>query len=132
MPKCAVCSFATDDLAAFRGHIPQHRCGGSSHQCQQCGLCYTSHRSLARHLFIVHRLKEPQGLGRYNGRGADHDDESQRENQLDVGDENEDGTPGTRCKVCGKVFETEGGLNTHMRTHGMAFIKSKRLSVTEK
>ncbi|CAF97151.1 unnamed protein product, partial [Tetraodon nigroviridis] len=128
--KCAVCSFTANDLAAFHGHIPQHKSDGSSHQCQQCGLCYTSHRSLARHLFIVHRLKEPQGLGRYNERGAD--DESQRENQLDVSNENDDGTPSTRCKVCGKVFETEGSLNTHMRTHGMAFIKSKRLSATEK
>ncbi|KAL7376382.1 hypothetical protein ABVT39_006833 [Epinephelus coioides] len=125
--KCAVCGFTTEDIAAFHEHIPQHKSDGSSYQCQECGLCYTSHRSLARHLFIVHRLKEPQGLARYNGRGKD-DDESQRENQLDV----TDGTPNTKCKVCGKMFETEGNLNTHMRTHGMAFIKSKRLSATEK
>ncbi|KAM7392713.1 hypothetical protein PAMA_007709 [Pampus argenteus] len=129
--KCAVCGFTTEDIAAFHKHIPQHKSDGSSFQCQECGLCYTSHRSLARHLFIVHRLKEPQGLARYNGRGKD-DDESQRENQLDVTDENNDGTPNTKCKVCGKLFETEGNLNTHMRTHGMAFIKSKRLSAAEK
>ncbi|XP_070706504.1 zinc finger protein 532 [Pempheris klunzingeri] len=129
--KCAVCGFTTEDIAAFHEHIPQHKSDGSSHQCQECGLCYTSHRSLARHLFIVHRLKEPQGLARYNGRGKD-DDESQRENQLGVTDENNDGTPNTKCKVCGKMFETEGNLNTHMRTHGMAFIKSKRLSAAEK
>lgn len=130
--KCAVCGFSTEDITAFHEHIPQHKSDGSSHQCQQCGLCYTSHRSLARHLFIVHRLKELQCLARYNGRGKDDDDESQRENQLDVTDENDDGTPSTKCKVCGKLFETEGNLNTHMRTHGMAFIKSKRLSATEK
>ncbi|KAK5879084.1 hypothetical protein CesoFtcFv8_024424 [Champsocephalus esox] len=93
-------------------------------KCQECGLCYTSHRSLARHLFIVHRLKEQQGLALYNGRDKD-DEESQRENQLDI-------TPNTKCKVCGMRFETEGNLNTHMRTHGMAFIKSKRLSAAEK
>ncbi|KAK2819267.1 hypothetical protein Q5P01_024828 [Channa striata] len=129
--KCAVCSFTTEDIAAFHKHIPQHRSDGSSYQCQECGFCYTSHRSLARHLFIVHRLKEPQGLARYNGRGKD-DDESQRENQQNVTDENNDGTPNTKCKVCGKMFETEGHLNTHMRTHGMAFIKAKRLSTAEK
>ncbi|KAG7241111.1 hypothetical protein INR49_025854 [Caranx melampygus] len=129
--KCAVCSFTTEDIAAFHKHIPQHKSDGSSYQCQECGLCYTSHRSLARHLFIVHRLKEPQVLARYNGRGKD-DDESQRENQMEVTDENNDGTPNTKCKVCGKMFETEGNLNTHMRTHGMAFIKSKRLSAAEK
>ncbi|XP_076027891.1 zinc finger protein 532 [Genypterus blacodes] len=131
--KCAVCGFTMEDVAAFREHIPQHKSDGSSYQCQQCGLCYTSHRSLARHLFIIHRLKEPQGLGRCKARGKDDDDdESQRENQLDVTDENSDGTPNTKCKVCAKVFETEGHLNTHMRTHGMAFIKSKRLNALEK
>ncbi|KAM3873954.1 zinc finger protein 532 [Diretmus argenteus] len=130
--KCAVCGFTTEDLVGFHAHIPQHKSDGSSHQCQECGLCYTSHRSLARHLFIVHRLREPQGLGRRNGRGDHDDDESQRENQMDVTDENSDGTPSTKCKVCGKTFETEGNLNTHMRTHGMAFIKAKRLSSAEK
>ncbi|XP_034564798.1 zinc finger protein 532 [Notolabrus celidotus] len=129
--KCAVCGFTTENISAFHDHIPQHKSDGSSHQCRECGLCYTSPRSLARHLFIVHRLKEQKGLARYNGRGKD-DDESQRENQLDVTDENTDGTPNTKCKVCGKKFETEGNLNTHMRTHGMAFIKSKRLSAAEK
>ncbi|XP_071770599.1 zinc finger protein 532 isoform X4 [Centroberyx gerrardi] len=129
--KCAVCAFTTEDITAFHEHIPQHKSDGSSYQCQECGLCYTSHHSLARHLFIVHRLKEPQGLARCNGRG-NCGDESQRENQLDITDENNDGTPNTKCKVCGKMFETEGNLNTHMRTHGMAFIKSKRLSTAEK
>ncbi|XP_056146756.1 zinc finger protein 532 isoform X3 [Lampris incognitus] len=128
--KCAVCGFTTEDISSFHGHIPQHKSDGSSFQCQECGLCYTSHHSLARHLFIVHRLKEPQGLAQRNAQGAD--DESQRENQLGVTDENDDGTPNTKCKVCGKMFETEGNLNTHMRTHGMAFIKSKRLSTAEK
>uniref|UniRef100_A0A672HQK6 Zinc finger protein 532 n=1 Tax=Salarias fasciatus TaxID=181472 RepID=A0A672HQK6_SALFA len=113
--KCAVCSFTTENITAFHEHIPQHKSDRSSYQCRECGLCYTSHPSLARHLFIVHRLKEPQ-----------------RENQLDVADENDDGTPNTKCKVCGKLFETEGNLNTHMRTHGMAFIKAKRLSTAEK
>ncbi|XP_068562900.1 zinc finger protein 532 [Cebidichthys violaceus] len=127
--KCAVCGITTEDIAAFHAHIPQHESDGSSHQCRECGLCYTSRRSLARHLFIVHRLKEPQGVARRNGRGDDDDDdESQRENQLDAAD----GTPNTKCKVCGRTFESEGSLNTHMRTHGMAFIKSKRLSAADK
>lgn len=31
------------------------------------------------------------------------------------------------CTVCYRVFENEGQLRLHMRTHGMAFIRSKRL-----
>ncbi|XP_077353353.1 zinc finger protein 532 [Festucalex cinctus] len=127
--RCAVCGFTTEDVAAFHKHIPQHKSDGSSDQCQECGLCYTSPRSKARHLFIVHRLKE-KGLHRFRGQD---DDESQRENQLDVtADGDDDGMPKTKCKVCGKLFETEANLNTHMRTHGMAFIKAKRLSSAEK
>ncbi|XP_057674823.1 zinc finger protein 532 isoform X2 [Corythoichthys intestinalis] len=126
--RCAVCGYTTEDVPAFRKHIPQHKSDGLSYQCQECGLCYTSPRSKARHLFIVHRLKE-QGLNRFRGKD---DDENQRENQIDVAVDSDDGAPKTKCKVCGKLFETEGNLNTHMRTHGMAFIKAKRLNSAEK
>lgn len=126
--KCAVCGFTTEEIVTFHDHIPQHKSDGSSFQCRECGLCYTSHPSLARHLFIVHRVREPHGLARRHG--PPEDDESQQENLL--GPSGGDGKPETRCKVCGKMFETEGSLNTHMRTHGMAFIKSKRLSAAEK
>ncbi|XDV38383.1 hypothetical protein PO909_007809 [Leuciscus waleckii] len=119
--KCAVCSFTTEDIVSFHEHIPQHKTDVSSFQCRECGLCYTSHHSLSRHLFIVHKMKEAQGLGRHNG---------QQENTPNP--EANDGIPDTQCKVCSKTFETEGALNTHMRTHGMAFIKSKQLSAAEK
>ncbi|KAL0965903.1 hypothetical protein UPYG_G00287550 [Umbra pygmaea] len=124
--KCAVCSFTTEDLITFHDHIPQHKSNGSSFQCRECGLCYTSPHSLARHLFIVHKQKEPRELARRNGTTAAD------ENQLVPGSGHglDDGMPETKCKVCGKMFETNGSLNTHMRTHGMAFIKSKRLNAT--
>lgn len=126
--KCAVCSFTTEDIVQFHEHIPQHKSDGSSYQCRECGLCYTSHNSLSRHLFIVHKLKELQGLSRQNGAG----DEAQQENQPSAEGAANDGVSETKCKVCGKTFETEGALNTHMRTHGMAFIKSKRLNTADK
>lgn len=127
--KCAVCGFTTENLLQFHEHIPQHRSDGSSHQCRECGLCYTSHGSLARHLFIVHKLKEPQPVSKQNGAGED----SQQENKPNPEDEAAEGAASDRkCKVCAKTFETEAALNTHMRTHGMAFIKSKRMSSAEK
>ncbi|XP_023563965.1 zinc finger protein 532 isoform X2 [Octodon degus] len=127
--KCAVCGFTTENLLQFHEHIPQHKSDGSSYQCRECGLCYTSHVSLSRHLFIVHKLKEPQPVSTQNGAGED----SQQENKPGPGDEAPDGAASDRkCKVCAKTFETEAALNTHMRTHGMAFIKSKRMSSAEK
>ncbi|XP_036732698.2 zinc finger protein 532 isoform X1 [Manis pentadactyla] len=127
--KCAVCGFTTENLLQFHEHIPQHKSDGSSYQCRECGLCYTSHVSLSRHLFIVHKLKEPQPASKQNGSGED----SQQENKPSREDETADGAVSDRkCKVCAKTFETEAALNAHMRTHGMAFIKSKRVSSAEK
>ncbi|XP_027958776.1 zinc finger protein 532 isoform X2 [Eumetopias jubatus] len=127
--KCAVCGFTTENLLQFHEHIPQHKSDGSSYQCRECGLCYTSHVSLSRHLFIVHKLKEPQPVSKQNGAG----EENQQENKPSPEDESPDGAGSDRkCKVCAKTFETEAALNAHMRTHGMAFIKSKRASSAEK
>ncbi|XP_053304143.1 zinc finger protein 532 [Spea bombifrons] len=127
--KCAVCGFTTENLLEFHEHIPQHKSNGSSYQCRECGLCYTSHVSLSRHLFIVHKLKEPQLSPNQNGSAGDN----QQENKPSAGSEAADNITCERtCKVCAKTFETEAVLNTHMRTHGMAFIKSKRMSSTDK
>uniref|UniRef100_A0A669QD96 C2H2-type domain-containing protein n=1 Tax=Phasianus colchicus TaxID=9054 RepID=A0A669QD96_PHACC len=127
--KCAVCGFTTENLLQFHEHIPQHKSDGSSYQCRECGLCYTSHVSLSRHLFIVHKLKEPQPVSKQNGSGEDN----QQENKPNHEDEPTNSTVSDRrCKVCAKTFETEAALNTHMRTHGMAFIKSKRMSSADK
>ncbi|XP_021235624.1 zinc finger protein 532 isoform X2 [Numida meleagris] len=127
--KCAVCGFTTENLLQFHEHIPQHKSDGSSYQCRECGLCYTSHVSLSRHLFIVHKLKEPQPVSKQNGSG----EENQQENKPNHEDEPTDSAVSDRrCKVCAKTFETEAALNTHMRTHGMAFIKSKRMSSADK
>ncbi|XP_045152140.1 zinc finger protein 532 isoform X2 [Echinops telfairi] len=126
--KCAVCGFTTENLLQFHEHIPQHKSDGSSYQCRECGLCYTSHVSLSRHLFIVHKLKEPQPVSKQNGAGEDG-----TQAKPGAEDDTADGTLSDRkCKVCAKTFETEASLNTHMRTHGMAFIKSKRMSSAEK
>lgn len=127
--KCAVCGFTTENLLQFHEHIPQHKSDGSSYQCRECGLCYTSHVSLSRHLFIVHKLKEPQPVSKQNGSGEDNQQENKPSHEDDSSDS---AASDRRCKVCAKTFETEAALNTHMRTHGMAFIKSKRMSSAEK
>lgn len=136
--RCGVCNFSTEDLVEFHQHIPQHRSDGSSFQCRECGLCYTSHPSLARHLFIIHKLKEPASLGRHRAGGGPGGVLQQQQGEDDgglgglggLGDEagaDEEQGSDKCCKVCRRTFETQGALKTHMRTHGMAFIRSKRL-----
>ncbi|KAM3827882.1 zinc finger protein 592 [Vipera latastei] len=58
--KCAKCSFTTAIETEFLEHIPRHKSDSSTYQCLLCGLCYTSHLSLNRHLFIVHKVKDPE------------------------------------------------------------------------
>ncbi|XP_053128818.1 zinc finger protein 592 [Hemicordylus capensis] len=58
--KCAKCGFATASDTEFQEHIPRHKSDSSTFQCLLCGLCYTSHISLNRHLFIVHKVKDPE------------------------------------------------------------------------
>ncbi|XP_044306446.1 zinc finger protein 592 isoform X3 [Varanus komodoensis] len=58
--KCAKCGFETATETEFLEHIPRHKTDSSTYQCLLCGLCYTSHISLTRHLFIVHKVKDPE------------------------------------------------------------------------
>ncbi|XP_007901278.1 zinc finger protein 532 isoform X2 [Callorhinchus milii] len=127
--KCAVCGFTTENVTQFQDHLPQHKTDGSTCQCRECGLCYTSLQSLTRHLFIVHKMKNAQQVARQNGAREDSAADSKATSE----DSQEEGMlTDKKCKVCSKTFESEAALNTHMRTHGMAFIKSKRLCATEK
>lgn len=71
--RCAKCGFTSENQAQFQEHIPQHRTDSDTPQCQHCGLCFTSQLALSRHLFIVHKVKEPEeheetGKGRENSK----------------------------------------------------------------
>ena len=143
---CAKCDFSGVDRAAFVAHIAKHRTRDSPWQCHECALCFTARPSLRRHLFMVHRVRD---FERYNkDAGVDLDVPL-----VDVKDEEEDdelvfgtGTfvrpivpppapmvvsPPTsdnplECTVCYKQFDDENAKRVHMRTHGMAFIYSRR------
>ncbi|XP_072475951.1 zinc finger protein 592 isoform X1 [Notamacropus eugenii] len=67
--QCAKCSFATDSGPEFQSHIPQHQADSSTAQCLLCGLCYTSSSSLNRHLFIVHKVRDPEEAEEREGSG---------------------------------------------------------------
>uniref|UniRef100_A0A8D0FQG7 Zinc finger protein 687 n=1 Tax=Strix occidentalis caurina TaxID=311401 RepID=A0A8D0FQG7_STROC len=56
--RCRKCGYLASSSADFQEHIPQHRTDESSHQCRECGLCFTSQVSLNRHRFITHKKKK--------------------------------------------------------------------------
>ncbi|XP_043357744.1 zinc finger protein 687 isoform X1 [Dermochelys coriacea] len=113
--RCRKCGYVACSAAEFQEHIPQHRTDESSHQCRECGLCFTSQVSLNRHRFITHKKKKGAGDVEEPSPRSGHEGGAQR---------SADGK--LVCKVCGKCFDTQLNLKTHFRTHGMAFIRARQ------
>ncbi|CAL9705741.1 unnamed protein product [Knipowitschia caucasica] len=131
--RCAPCGYTCEEQAEFLEHIGQHRkgAGGSSQQCLQCGVCFTSHHSLSRHRFIAHKVKQTESQDSPNPGLAPSANENYEEKgafsaqDSPGGSQGRDGEGTLACKVCGRRFEKAADLNTHFRTHGMAFINAR-------
>uniref|UniRef100_A0A8C1GHF7 Zinc finger protein 687b n=1 Tax=Cyprinus carpio TaxID=7962 RepID=A0A8C1GHF7_CYPCA len=122
--RCTPCGFTTQDWEEFQRHIPVH-CDAESapQQCLQCGACFASAGSLSRHKFITHRLRQGQhdNRGGHASPGASSQDGSPSSPKA-----GEEGEGGVSCRVCGRRFDKASDLNTHFRTHGMAFITAHK------
>nr|XP_046256837.1 zinc finger protein 687a [Scatophagus argus] len=137
--RCAPCGFTTEGQASFLDHISQHRRGGtegSSLQCLQCGACFTSTSSLSRHRFITHKVRDAftdsqqsHGLppAPSPAHSRNHDEKSSVDDSAPASPSSQgmDEEDTLTCKVCRKRFEKASDLNTHFRTHGMAFISAR-------
>lgn len=119
---CVPCGFATEDAAEFQRHIPQHRADAASFQCLQCGVCFASAGSLGRHRFITHRVRDHQGESDRRPPRTPSSPDSSPSSPL----EGEDGKGSMSCRVCRRRFNRASDLNTHLRTHGMAFITAHK------
>ncbi|KAG7499922.1 zinc finger 687b-like isoform X1 [Solea senegalensis] len=122
--RCVPCGFSTEDGAEFQRHIPQHRADTASFQCLQCGVCFASAGSLGRHRFITHRVRDTQSdAERGTARPHGSPDGSPAGSPQALG---EDGDGNLSCRVCGRRFDKATDLNTHFRTHGMAFLTAHK------
>ncbi|XP_061903575.1 zinc finger protein 687b [Entelurus aequoreus] len=122
--RCVPCGFSTEDGAEFQRHIPQHRADTASFQCLQCGVCFASAGSMGRHRFITHRVRGNQGEGDRGALRGSPDVSPSAAASSPQGMEDADGN--LICKVCGRRFDKASDLNTHFRTHGMAFLTAHK------
>lgn len=142
--RCAPCGYSTEEHTLFLEHISQHRRGGpesGDQQCVQCGACFTSTSSMARHCFIAHKVRkaltdEPQSLSTQPA-PTPSSSRNQEKSFLDSSrptspssKEQTDDEAALMCKVCHKRFDKTSDLNTHFRTHGMAFISARNTAKT--
>ncbi|XP_061521182.1 zinc finger protein 687b isoform X2 [Phycodurus eques] len=123
--RCVPCGFSTEDGAEFQRHIPQHRADTASFQCVQCGVCFASAGSLGRHRFITHRVRDAQGDAD-RGAGRASPDGSPHAGAASPQALGEDADGNLICRVCGRRFDKASDLNTHFRTHGMAFLTAHK------
>ncbi|KAL0962536.1 hypothetical protein UPYG_G00341390 [Umbra pygmaea] len=123
--RCVPCGFATEDGAEFQRHIPQHRADAASFQCLQCGVCFASAGSLGRHRFITHRVRDPQGDSERRPARAPLSSSADG-SPSSPSQKGEDGEGNLSCRVCSRRFDRASDLNTHLRTHGMAFIAAHK------
>ncbi|KAH9491902.1 hypothetical protein Btru_029013 [Bulinus truncatus] len=134
---CGRCGFSCSSSTEFSEHILSHNVRKEP-QCPECGLCFIVLSALKKHLFAVHKIKQVEEFLKNKDIHIP---------ELEEGDVMEDeifplpsplkmecSPPAAErkslnpleCKVCYRVFDTETNLKTHMRNHGMAFIRSKR------
>nr|KAG5697367.1 hypothetical protein BaRGS_004093 [Batillaria attramentaria] len=160
---CAKCIFSASNQEEFRSHITQHKVDNSV-QCLECGLCFSVIPSLKKHLFMVHRIRQPQAyIKEHNITLQDLPNElvshmnqfpplgeqefvininrapvvnkevpksSKKELKVLI-EETKRNASLLECTVCYREFEDEAQLKSHMRTHGMAFIRSRRTNARD-
>lgn len=133
--SCAKCDFRTKDRDHFQTHIPTHKTESGSFQCLECGICFVVEPSLRKHLMLTHKIKNldtflvEHGYNHIvstNSGTSTATSSQQVNNGSGSNDGQEELVNPLECNVCFISFENDLTLRTHMRTHGMAFIRSKR------
>ncbi|KAL5004587.1 hypothetical protein ScPMuIL_018043 [Solemya velum] len=126
---CAKCEFSCPEKEKFLDHIIDHNMKNSV-QCLECGLCFAVMPSLRKHLFIVHKVKDFEQYCEDNAVVMKEREEncftvsstSEEDENAEVDVESNP----LACHICSLSFDSEMACKTHMRTHGMAFLRAKR------
>ena len=130
--ECSKCHYVDSRVESFHEHIRLHHTDKSAFQCMECGMCFVVKPSFEKHLFVSHRIKDVEAYlqnnncGVNSGKGEEAEDMSQN---VGVSPTSEDFPPDlveNQCRVCREIFDSAFQLNKHFRTHGMAFLLTKK------
>ena len=129
---CVKCDFECQKREEFKEHIAKHKKGATeSYQCPECGMCFAVLPSLKNHLRLVHRIKNFDKYLESSGVKLEatppQPEKAKRTVRKSPSIDNPNKNP-LECTVCYRVYSDETTLKNHMRNHGMAFIRSKRLA----
>jgi hypothetical protein len=130
--ECSKCHYADSCVESFREHIKLHHNDKSAFQCLECGMCFVVKPSFEKHLFISHRVKDVEAYLQHNnccvssGKGEETEDMSQHKGGSPALEDFPADLVENQCRVCREIFDSAFQLNKHFRTHGMAFLLTKR------
>uniref|UniRef100_H2Z287 C2H2-type domain-containing protein n=1 Tax=Ciona savignyi TaxID=51511 RepID=H2Z287_CIOSA len=131
--SCSKCDFQHEDRLHFQDHIVTHQpieavgtaAALTMVQCSECGLFFASNVSKDKHLFIKHKIKNRKLLELYDAQLRLKGNMTSQSEEGDDGSTRSTGEKCHRCTVCFRKFDADSELRTHMRTHGLAFVRSK-------
>jgi hypothetical protein len=130
--ECSKCHYADSYVESFHQHIKLHHTDKNAFQCMECGMCFVVKPSFEKHLFISHRIKDVDAYLQNNNccvnmaKGEETEDISQHTGGSSALEDLPPDLVENQCRVCRKIFDTAFQLNKHFRTHGMAFLLTKK------
>ena len=130
--ECSKCHHVDSCVESFHEHIKLHHTDKSAFQCMECGMCFVVKPSFEKHLFVSHRIKDVEAYLQNNnccvnsGKGEEAEDISQHKGASRASEDFPPDLVENQCRVCREIFDSAFQLNKHFRTHGMAFLLTKK------
>jgi hypothetical protein len=129
--ECSKCHYADSCVESFREHIKLHHADKNALQCMECGMCFVVRPSFEKHLFISHHIKDPEAYLQNNCCDTSAKDEKMEDiSQYKESSPQLEDFPANlvenQCRVCREIFDSAFQLSKHFRTHGMAYLLTKK------
>lgn len=103
--RCNKCGVWNPDIESMHAHAVSHK-EPKYFLCLECGVSFAATASLGRHLIVAHKISNVEKY------------------LQDYPDANPDKPSELECSVCHKEFPSKTSLASHVRTHGLWFLKT--------